>query len=163
MLKIHQLFVFKFLILLFSTLFLTSTISYLFLEKNLIKSHQIELQNILNIVETDLESQKNLRLYLQKTSEKTMSDFYSLWIILGVILTLIVLMSFYIAKSMASRIEHDINELREYLNAISNKNYEAHIRIKYYQEFLEISVLLKNLIKRLNNREKKVVKKSIKK
>ena len=163
MLKIHQLFVFKFLILLFSTLFITSTISYLFLEKNLIKSHRIELQNILNIVETDQESQKNLELYLQKTSEKTMSDFYLLWIILGVILTLIALVSFYIAKSMSHRVEHDINELREYLNAISNKDYEAHIHIKYYQEFLEISVLLKNLIKRLNNREKKIVKKSIKK
>ena len=163
MLKIHQLFVLKFLILLFSTLFITSTLSYLFLEKNLIKSHQIELQNILNVIETDQESQKKLELYLQKASEKAMSDFYSLWMVLGTVLFIIVLISFYIAKSMAFRVEHDINELREYLNAISNKNYEAHIRIKYYQEFLEISVLLKNLIKRLNNREKKVVKKSIKK
>jgi len=163
LLKIHQLFVFKFLVLLFSTLFVTSTLSYLFLEKQLIKSHQTELQNILNVIETDQESQKKLGLYLQKTSEKAMSDFHFLWVVLGTVLLIIVLISFYIAKSMASRVEHDINELREYLNAISNKDYEAHIHIKYYQEFLEISVLLKNLIKRLNNREKKIVKKSSKK
>ena len=204
MLKIHQLFVFKFLILVFSTILITSVVSYLFLEKSLLKSNKTRIENVMDIIELNLDSQRSIETYLQRVGQKTelqitlskfsrdtdkllyiekkffhnskeiyigveanteqiMDEIHSLWMVLGAVISFILLISLYIAKSMAYRVEHDINAIREYLKAISGKDYEAHIHIKYYKEFLEISLLMKNLVKRLNNREKKVVKKSGKK
>jgi signal transduction histidine kinase len=49
---------------------------------------------------------------------------------------------------------YDIEQLTNYLDEISNKNYKAIIKTKYFYEFLQISLLLKNLVKKLSNRDK---------
>jgi len=60
---------------------------------------------------------------------------------------------------MVERVSEDTKQIIEYLQAISKKNYETIIRINYFQDFLEISLLLKNLIKRVNQKDKKSSKK----
>ncbi len=204
MLKIHQLFVIKFLVLVVSATLFTSIASYLFLEKNLMESHETRLKNVMEVIAINLDSQSDLDAYLQMVGEKTelnvtlsesaretrdeifiqrkfvrnsqelyvsvgvssqtvKKDFYSLWIILGGTLLFVWVVSFVVAKSMAYRVERDIRALREYLIAINSKDYETSVHIRYYKEFLQIAVLMKNLVKRLNAREKKLVKKSGKK
>jgi signal transduction histidine kinase len=83
-----------------------------------------------------------------------MEDFYSLWIKLAVLFAVILLLAFYASKRMSARVLYDIEQLTNYLDEISNKNYKAIIKTKYFYEFLQISLLLKNLVKKLSNRDK---------
>lgn len=55
---------------------------------------------------------------------------------------------------MSERIVYDIVQITKYLDEISNKNYKATIKTKYFYEFLQISLLLKNLVKKLHHRDK---------
>ena len=208
MLKIYQVFVYKLFILIFTTLTLSSFLSYLFLENYLLKEKKSDLISMINIVETNLETINDLNSYLivlnQKTElkvrvveanstkdtysvdflymvqkvsynseelylefsvslEELMEDFYTLWVLLEIFLSVILFFWFSMTREMLNRVFDDTKQLRDYLNAISKKNYDAHIHIKYYHDFLEISLLLKNIVKRLNNRDKKITKKSDKK
>jgi signal transduction histidine kinase len=97
---------------------------------------------------------KHIYIRLSKSLEKVMSDFYSLWSKLAIAFVVIVLMAFYVSKMMSKRISLDIEEITNYLDEISNKNYNAIIKVRYFQEFLQISLLLKSLVKKLSNREK---------
>ena len=83
-----------------------------------------------------------------------MSEFYALWSKLITAFVVIFLIAFYISKKMSERIVYDINQITKYLDEISNKNYKAVIKTKYFYEFLQISLMLKNLVKKLSNREK---------
>lgn len=91
---------------------------------------------------------------LSKSLSKVMSDFYSLWANLAIIFIAIILLAFYISRIIGKRIFYDIDQITNYLNEISKKNYSAVIKTKYCYESLHISLLLKNLVKKLSNREK---------
>jgi signal transduction histidine kinase len=99
---------------------------------------------------------KNEPLYIRLSLSlaKVMQDFYSLWIKLAVLFFVILLIAFYASKRMSARVLYDIEQLTHYLDEISNKNYKAIIKTKYFYEFLQISLLLKNLVKKLSNRDK---------
>lgn len=84
-----------------------------------------------------------------------MDDFYSLWSKLAIIFFLILLFAFYVSKQMNKRILVDINNITEYLDQIAGKNYKAILKTEYFYEFLQISLLLKNLVKKLQQRDKK--------
>lgn len=75
--------------------------------------------------------------------------------ILGVFLISILLLLYFAIQKVRSELSSDVKEVQNYLDEISDKNYEAVIHIKYIHEFLEISLRLKNLIKRLNNKDSK--------
>ena len=60
-----------------------------------------------------------------------------------------------ITSKISKRVSYDISQISNYLNEISNKNYKAVIKTQYFSEFLQISLLLKNLLKKLANRDKK--------
>jgi signal transduction histidine kinase len=87
-----------------------------------------------------------------------MDDFYSLWIKLFFIFMGILLIATFVSKKMSQRIVYDISQLTNYLDEVSNKNYKAVVRTKYFYEFLQISLLLKNLVKKLSKNEKKKAK-----
>jgi signal transduction histidine kinase len=55
---------------------------------------------------------------------------------------------------MSKKIRYDIEQITSYLEELSNKNYKAIIQTKYFNEFLQISVLLKDLAKKLHNRSR---------
>jgi two-component system phosphate regulon sensor histidine kinase PhoR len=99
---------------------------------------------------------KNEPMYIRLSISlaKLMEDFYSLWIKLAVLFFIILILAFYISKRMSARVLYDIEQLTNYLDEISNKNYKAIIKTKYFYEFLQISLLLKNLVKKLSNRDK---------
>lgn len=104
-----------------------------------------------------LSSYKNTKIYtrLAKSLEQVMRDFYSLWSRLLFVFLLILSIAFYFTKSMSDRIVYDIKQITAFLDEVSNKNYKAILKTKYFFEFLQISLILKNLVKKLSNREKK--------
>jgi two-component system phosphate regulon sensor histidine kinase PhoR len=233
-LKIHQIFIIKFLLLFVGTLFITSLVSYVALKSSIIEHNQEHLKNAIQLMNMEIESQENLDEFAHKVNKTTglrvtfvdaegvvvgesevakesmenhgsryeimqanseefshivrysntlsvdflyvakkiiyknepmyirlsislaklMENFYSLWIKLAVLFLVILLLAFYASKRMSERVLYDIEQLTHYLDEISNKNYKAIIKTKYFYEFLQISLLLKNLVKKLSNRDK---------
>lgn len=234
MLKIHQLFIVKFLLLFVGTLIITSLISYAVLKSIVINHNEVHLQNSITIMSLELSKVKNLDEYVSKVAKGTnlrvtiinddgvviaesnadkktmdnyghryevqqanekefshvvrysktlkvdflyvakkmvingkkvylrlsvslsqiMDEFYSLWSKLIFLFLIILLSALYTSKKMSEKIVYDIQQITEYLDEISNKNYKATIKTENFYEFLQISLLLKNLVKKLHNRDK---------
>ena len=77
------------------------------------------------------------------------------WILLGTLSVLILFLIYFFIRSINSKLIEDTNHFKDYLDEVSNKNYEAVVIIKYFREFLEMSLRLKNVVKRLNNKDSK--------
>jgi len=237
-LKIHQIFILKFLLLFVSTLLITSVIGYIALKDIIIEHKKNHLKHAIELMEIELENIEDIDNFVMKINKKTslrvtiiaesgvvlaesnadkremdnhasrfeimqsntnnygditrysktvkadflyvakkiayknefiyvrlsmnlaqiMHDFYSLWIRLFFIFMGIVIFATYISKKMSQRIVYDISQITNYLDEVSNKNYKAVIKTKYFYEFLQISLLLKNLVKKLSKNEKKKAK-----
>ena len=82
-------------------------------------------------------------------------EFYSIYIKIILVYAVFILIALFITNKISKRVNYDIDQIAVYLNEISNKNYKAIVKTKYFHEFLHISLLLKNLVKKLANREKK--------
>ncbi|MDD3443265.1 MAG: ATP-binding protein [Sulfurimonas denitrificans] len=235
MLKIHQIFIIKFLLLLAGTLFITSLISYLALKSSIIEHNKNHLKHAIEILDIELSKIDNLDKYVSDIHKKTslratiiddkgavlaesnanrtdmdnhaqrfeiiqsstkeygytirysntvgadflyvakkivyknrevyirlsmslaqiMEDFYSLWIKLLFVFLSILVIALFVSRKMSKKVVYDIEQITNYLDEISNKNYKAIIKTKYFYEFLQISLLLKNLVKKLSKNEKK--------
>ncbi len=59
-----------------------------------------------------------------------------------------------IAYKISKKAHYDILQITHYLDQISAKNYRAVLKPEYFREFLQISIMLKNLVKKLHNRDK---------
>ena len=77
------------------------------------------------------------------------------WIMLGALYIFILILIYLSIKSINYKLSEDIGHFQDYLEEVSNKNYQAVVIIKYFHEFLEMSLRLKNVVKRLNNRDTK--------
>lgn len=234
MLKIHQVFIAKFLFLFIGTLLISSLISYEALKSIIISNNTHHLQNSIKLIELEFSKIEDMDAYALRMSESTqmrvtiinahgvvvsessadkatmdnhssryeimqadneefshvirhsdsvnadflyvakkifykneviyvrlavslaqvMDDFYSLWFKLFFVFLLILAVALYASKKMSQKIVYDIEQITQYLDAISNKNYKATIKTEYFYEFLQISLLLKNLVKKLHNRDK---------
>lgn len=235
MLKIHQIFIIKFLLLFIGTLLVTSLISYIALKSIIIEHNKNHLKNVILLMEIELENVHDLDVYVSKVHQKTslratiidqdgvvlaesnadkngmdnhgsryeimqanadefaditrysktlkvdflyvakklsynggkiyirlsmslaqaMEDFYSLWSKLFFVFMGIIVIATYISRTMSQKIVYDISQITSYLDEISNKNYKAVVKTKYFYEFLQISLLLKNLVKKLSRNDKK--------
>jgi len=233
-LKIHQIFIIKFLILFVGTLLLASLIGYITLKSTIINHNEKNLQNSISLIELEIENIENLQDYATNVSQATelrvtiigengkiiadsladestmdnhslryeilhadsdsfahairysktlkvdflyvakavkyrdsliyirlsisldaiMSEFYSLYSKLFLLFLIVVILAFYISKRMSEKVLLDIAQITNYLDEISSKNYKAVIKINYFYEFLQISLMLKNLVKKLHSREK---------
>lgn len=71
MLKIHQLFIIKFLLLFVGTLFVTSLISYVALKSTIIDNNKKHLQNAISLIGSQLQSIDNLDSYALSVNENT--------------------------------------------------------------------------------------------
>ncbi len=91
---------------------------------------------------------------LSVSLKSVMEEFYSLWFRLAIVFSIFVLISLVMAYKLSKKIRHDIMQLTEYLREISEKNYKAIIKPEYFSEFLYIALTLKNLAKKLHNRDK---------
>jgi len=80
------------------------------------------------------------------------------WYILGGIFLVAYIIVVKLINSIQTKLEEDIYSIRSYLEKIDAKEYDANIKILHYLDFLQISLLLKNLVKRVNNKDKKRTK-----
>lgn len=86
--------------------------------------------------------------------QDVMSHFYTLWIKLAGIFAFFLLIALAVSYRIGVKVRQDILQITHYLDEISNKNYKAILKPEYIQEFLYISLLLKNLVKKIRNRDK---------
>lgn len=82
-------------------------------------------------------------------------EFYTIYVRIIIVYAIFIFIALIITNRISNRVNYDIFQISNYLNEISNKNYKAVIKTKYFSEFLQISLLLKNLVKKLANRDKK--------
>lgn len=235
MLKIHQIFILKFLLLFATSLLISSIISYITLKDIIIEHNKNHLKHAIEFMEMDLKSVDDLDSFATEVNEKTslrvtiiagdgvvlaesdadkdemdnhasrfeimqsnshdygeitrysdtvktdflyiakravykdehiylrlsmsleqiMYDFYSLWTKLFFVFMGILILATFISKTMSQKVVYDIEQITNYLDEVSNKNYKAIIKTKYFYEFLQISLLLKNLVKKLSKNERK--------
>ena len=86
---------------------------------------------------------------------ESLEIYNEVWMILGIAFLSILLLIYFSIKNIHHKLSQDITELQNYLDEVSNKNYKAVVKIKYFHEFLEMSLRLKNIVKRLNNKDAK--------
>ena len=83
-----------------------------------------------------------------------MEEFYTLWIRLALVFSSFIIIGLAIAYKLSKKIQYDIHQITHYLQEISDKNYKAIVKPEHFPEFLHIALTLKNLAKKLNNRDK---------
>lgn len=91
---------------------------------------------------------------LSVTLKAVMEEFYSLWIRLATVFSIFLMIGLFVVYKLSKKIRHDIQEITSYLREVSEKNYKAIIKPQYFSEFLYIALVLKNLAKKLNNRDR---------
>jgi two-component system phosphate regulon sensor histidine kinase PhoR len=93
-------------------------------------------------------------LRLSMSLEAVYDSFTVFYERIALAVTFFILLAVFIPYQMSVKIRYDIEQITQYLEELSNKNYHAIIQTRYFNEFTQISVMLKNLAKKLNNRAK---------
>lgn len=101
----------------------------------------------------------SIYIKLSMSLDGVMGEFYSLFLRLFLLFLFAFTLAFFLLKKMNEKIVFDIAQIINYLDEVTNKNYSAVIKIKHFKEFLQISLMLKNLVKRLHSKDKKKTKK----
>lgn len=91
---------------------------------------------------------------LSMSLKNVMEHFYALWVKLFFAFTILVTIALVIAYKISKKAHYDILQITRYLDEVSAKNYRAILKPEYFREFLQISIMLKNLVKKLHNRDK---------
>jgi len=81
------------------------------------------------------------------------------WLSISSLFFVATLLMMLMLKKHNNKIISDMNKLKDYLEGISNKEYNSILHIEHFKEYLEISVILKNIVKRLHQKDKKSSKK----
>ncbi|MEA3374297.1 MAG: ATP-binding protein [Campylobacterota bacterium] len=97
---------------------------------------------------------ERITLRLAMSLEKIFQSYTTITGRLIFVFILFILIAITISYRLSHRIQNDINSLTDYLEEIGNKNYKAVIKTNHFSEFLLISLQLKNLVKKLSNRDK---------
>ena len=93
-------------------------------------------------------------LRLSRSLDQVLKSFYALTSRLLLALLFFVVIALLISYSISKKIRYDILQIITYLDEIANKNYKAVIKTRHFGEFLQISLQLKNLVKKLSSRER---------
>ena len=133
-------------------------------EDTLIKTFMIFVGAVLFLLVSAYALFKNFLLDLisqnSLNAQQVLLDFNSLFVVILVVALLVSTFVFYFLRKINAKLTEDIDEIKNYVTEISeHKNYDAIIKIKDYTEFLEISLILKNIVKRLKQKTKKSSKK----
>ncbi|HIC12522.1 MAG TPA: hypothetical protein EYO75_03970 [Sulfurimonas sp.] len=92
--------------------------------------------------------------------EEILEAFNLVWLKISLVFFVLMILTYFILKHLRNRVYEDLDAVSEYIYEISeNKNYEKTLKIKYYLEFLQIAIGLKNMAKRLVQKDKKSSKK----
>lgn len=86
--------------------------------------------------------------------------FNTVWLQILLVLFVLLIASYFILRVIRKRVYDDVETLSSHIYEISeNKNYNHPLKIQHYFEFLNIAVSLKNITKRLVQKDKKSSKK----
>jgi len=116
-------------------------------------SHTLE-ENFLYVTKKVNYHQKELILRLSISLSTVMENFYELFAKLTLAFSTFIVIAVVLTVIMSKRISHDVKQISEYLDEIADKNYKAVIKTQHFSEFLQIALNLKNLVKKLNHRDK---------
>lgn len=97
---------------------------------------------------------KTVYLRLSMSLETVMERFYSLWIKLFSAFLGMIAFALFAAYKISLKARYDIAQITQFLNELSAKNYHAVLKPEHFREFMQIAVMLKNLVKKLRNRDK---------
>ena len=86
--------------------------------------------------------------------DRVMHEFYALWTRIALVFSIFIIIGLLIAYNISKKIRYDIQQITDYLREVSEKNYKAIIKPEFFSEFLYIALTLKNLAKKLNNRDR---------
>ena len=75
------------------------------------------------------------------------------FLLIGLSILIVSSLIYFFLKHQNNKLLRDVEALSEHINEISEKDYQSKVEIKHYQEFLQISILLKNILKRLNKKD----------
>ena len=84
-----------------------------------------------------------------------LDSYNTIWAEVLIAFVLFGIVAFLYIKKLHDALLEDVQHLDEYMQEINKKNYDAIIQIQHYTEFLKISLIFKNLVKRLKQKEKK--------
>jgi len=84
-----------------------------------------------------------------------MDSYNTIWAEVIIAFVFFGIIAFLYIKRLHDALLEDVQHLDEYMQEINKKNYDAIIQIQHYTEFLKISLIFKNLVKRLKQKEKK--------
>ena len=84
-----------------------------------------------------------------------LDSYNTIWAEVLIAFILFGIVAFLYIKKLHDALLEDVQHLDEYMQEINKKNYDAIIQIQHYTEFLKISLIFKNLVKRLKQKEKK--------
>ncbi|SFV54094.1 histidine kinase [hydrothermal vent metagenome] len=102
----------------------------------------------------------SLSLSEEHLIEEILIAFNLVWLKISLVFFILMIVTYFILKTLRNRVYEDLDAVSEYIYEISeNKNYEKVLKIKHYLEFLEIAIGLKNMTKRLVQKDKKSSKK----
>lgn len=99
-------------------------------------------------------SKKSFYIRLAMSLDGVMHHFYSLWIKLLASFMVLMGIALIISYKISQKARYDILQITQFLEQVSAKNYRAPLKPEFFREFLQISLSLKNLVKKLHNRDK---------
>lgn len=97
---------------------------------------------------------KKIFIRISMSLEAVFQSFYTFWYRMAFAITFFIILSIIIPYNMSKKIRYDIEQITSYLEELSEKNYKAVLQTRYFTEFLQISVMLKDLAKKLNSRSR---------
>jgi len=83
-----------------------------------------------------------------------MIGFNDVWISIAFVFITIFFVGFFIIRYIVKSITEEVDDINNFLEEINRKNYDAVLKIEHHLEFLQLSILLKNIVKRLKNKNK---------
>lgn len=83
-----------------------------------------------------------------------MTHYNDVWISIGIVFIAVFSGVFLVLRFIVGSVTDEIDDINSYLEEINNKNYEAVLKIEHHLEFLQLSLLLKNIVKRLKSKKK---------
>lgn len=86
--------------------------------------------------------------------QQVMEDFYSIWLKITLVFSMMASVGFLIALHMSRRIEEDVTQLTNYLETVAKKSYSEPLSLHSSIEFMKIGNTLKSVVAKLDKREK---------
>lgn len=111
-------------------------------------------EEILQLLTRSTYKNEPIYIMLSQNLNSIMGNYYNLIFNIVIIFLIAILIAMVITYSISTKIKYELNQLTIYLNDLANKKYKSNVKPRYFQEFLHITFLLKELGKKLARREK---------